>query len=421
MMESMLRWLTSGESHGKSLVGIIEGLPAGVSLTTEDIQDALSRRRLGYGRGARMKFEKDQVQILAGVRHGLTMGGPVTIEVANTEWPKWDKVMSADPVPAEEIENLARNAPLTRPRPGHADYTGMQKYGFSEARPVLERASARETATRVALGTAAQNFLTALGISTVSHTTAIGTVSVPDDSPLPTAESVDALDADPLRCYHRETSAAMVAEVDDAHKAGETLGGVVEVVVDGVPPGLGSYVHWDRRLDARLSAALMGIQAIKGVEIGDGFATAARRGSEAHDEITLDQHGRVIRNTDRAGGIEGGMSIGGSLRVRAAMKPIATVPRALRTVDTATGEPTTAHHQRSDVCAVPAAGVVAEAMVSLIVAQALLEKFGGDSLPEVRRNMETYLENLPELGGAPGHAGHDGDPLQAPAAMEERH
>lgn len=420
MMESMLRWLTSGESHGKSLVGIIEGLPAGVELTTADVQDALARRRLGYGRGARMKFEKDQVQLLAGVRHGLTMGGPVTIEVANTEWPKWDKVMSADPVEPQEIENLARNAPLTRPRPGHADYTGMQKYGFNEARPVLERASARETATRVALGTAAGNFLTSLGISTVSHTTAIGAVSIPQDAPMPGAENVGALDADPLRCFDAATSQEMVAEVDDAHKAGETLGGVVEVIVDGVPPGLGSYVHWDRKLDARLAAALMGIQAIKGVEIGDGFRTAARRGSLAHDEIEIGEDGRLTRATVRAGGIEGGMSIGGTLRVKAAMKPIATVPRALRTVDTATGEPTTAHHQRSDVCAVPAAGVVAEAMVRLVIAQAVLEKFGGDSVQEVRRNMDSYLAALPEVGSSPGVTGHAGDPLQAPAAMQDQ-
>ncbi|WP_150462883.1 chorismate synthase [Nesterenkonia ebinurensis] len=414
----MLRWLTSGESHGKSLVGIVEGLPAGIGLTTADVQAALARRRLGYGRGARMKFEQDQVQLLGGVRHGLTMGGPVAIEIANTEWPKWEKVMSADPVEAEELEGLARNAPLTRPRPGHADYPGIQKYGFAEARPVLERASARETATRVALGTAANQLLAALGIRTVSHTVAIGSVSVPEDARVPTAADVETLDADPLRCHHAETSEAMVAEVDAAHKAGETLGGVVEVVVDGVPPGLGSYVHWDRRLDSRLAGALMGIQAIKGVEIGDGFRTAARRGSQAHDEIELDEHGGIRRSTNRAGGIEGGMSIGDSLRVRAAMKPIATVPRALGTVDIASGEPSTAHHQRSDVCAVPAAGVVAEAMVQLVIAQAVLEKFGGDSLTEVQRNLASYLKALPELGTDPAAAGHEGDPLQAPAAMQ---
>ena len=415
----MLRWLTSGESHGKSLVGIIEGLPAGVFLTTGTVQAALARRRLGYGRGARMKFEQDQVQLLAGVRHGRTMGGPLTIEVANTEWPKWEKVMSADPVDAGDLEGLARNAPLTRPRPGHADYTGMQKYGFPEARPVLERASARETATRVALGAAAQAFLSELGITTVSHTTAVGTVEVPEEASVPSAEDVERLDADPLRCAHPETSEKMIAEVDDAHKAGETLGGVVEVVVDGLPPGLGSYVHWDRRLDSRLAGALMGIQAIKGVEVGDGFRTAQRRGSGAHDEIELDGQGRIVRASNRAGGVEGGMSIGGLLRVRAGMKPIATVPRALRTVDTATGEATTAHHQRSDVCAVPAAGVVAEAMVALVIAQAVLEKFGGDSVAEVRRNLDGYLAELSEPGGDPGMAGHEGDPVQAPAAMQE--
>ncbi|WP_300342981.1 chorismate synthase [Nesterenkonia sp.] len=414
----MLRWLTSGESHGKSLVGILEGLPAGVELTTGHIRRALARRRLGYGRGARMKFEQDHVQLLGGVRHGRTLGAPVAVEIANTEWPKWEKVMSADPVEPGEVEGLARNAPLTRPRPGHADYTGMQKYGFTEARPVLERASARETATRVALGTAAQQLLNALEITTVSHTVAVGSVSVPEEAALPGATDVEDLDADPLRCFDAQTSQAMVAEVDAAHKAGETLGGVVEVVVDGLPPGLGSYVHWDRRLDARLAGVLMGIQAIKGVEVGDGFRTAARRGSQAHDEIQLDAEGRIVRATDRAGGIEGGMSIGGTLRVRAAMKPIATVPRALRTVDTATGEQTTAHHQRSDVCAVPAAGVVAEAMVSLVIAQAVLEKFGGDSVEEVRRNLTGYLQNLPALGADPQAAGHDGDPVQAPAHLQ---
>lgn len=413
----MLRWLTSGESHGKSLVGILEGLPAGVHLTTQMVQETLARRRLGYGRGARMKFEKDQVSLLAGIRHGVTIGGPLTIEIGNTEWPKWEKVMSPDPVDPAELEGLARNAPLTRPRPGHADYTGMQKYGFPEARPVLERASARETATRVALGTAAQAFLAELGIRTVSHTTAIGPVEVPEGAAVPGAADVGVLDADPLRCFDQATSERMVAEVDEAHKAGETLGGVVEVVVDGLPPGLGSYVHWDRRLDSRLAGALMGIQAIKGVEIGDGFRTTRRRGTAAHDEIERAEDGTLRRDGNKAGGIEGGMSIGGMLRVRAGMKPIATVPRALRTVDTASGEPTTAHHQRSDVCAVPAAGVVAEAMVALVIAQAVLEKFGGDSVAEVRRNMETYLAHLPKVGENPESAGSDGDPLQAPAGF----
>jgi chorismate synthase len=394
-MEVMLRWLTAGESHGPALVGILEGLPAGVALTSEDIRQALARRRLGYGRGARMKFEADEVTILGGVRHGTTQGGPVAIQVANTEWPKWEQIMASDPVDPEALEGQARNAPLTRPRPGHADFTGMQKYGFDEARPVLERASARETATRVALGTAAAAFLAELGIRLVSHTTQIAGVAVPEDAALPHPDDVEALDADPLRCFDPETSAAMVAEVDAAHKEGETLGGVVEVLAYGLPPGLGSYVHWDRRLDARLAGALMGIQAIKGVEVGDGFRTAARRGSQAHDEIVRDESGKIVRSTNRAGGIEGGMSIGDVLRVRAAMKPIATVPRALRTVDVATGEPAKAHHQRSDVCAVPAAGVVAEAMVALVLAQAVLEKFGGDSLAETKRNLEAFLAAIP--------------------------
>ncbi|APF40051.1 chorismate synthase [Neomicrococcus aestuarii] len=403
----MLRWLTAGESHGPALVGIIEGMPAGVPLITDDVKAALARRRLGYGRGARMKFEQDEVTFLGGVRHGLTQGGPVAIQVGNTEWPKWQKVMSADPVDAAELANMARNAPLTRPRPGHADFTGMQKYGFDDARPVLERASARETAERVALGTVAANFLRAVGVELVSHTTAVGTVAAPVDAPLPLPSDVEALDADPLRCFHQETSAAMVTEVDAAHKEGETVGGVVEVLAYGMPPGVGSYVHWDRRLDARLAAALMGIQAIKGVEVGDGFLTAARRGSAAHDELQRAEDGTIHRTSGRAGGIEGGMSIGETLRVRAAMKPIATVPRALKTVDIATGEATTAHHQRSDVCAVPAAGVVAEAMVALVLAQALLEKFGGDSLAEVKRNIDSYRASIPENLASFGVADED--------------
>ncbi|GAA1862806.1 chorismate synthase [Paeniglutamicibacter psychrophenolicus] len=395
-----MRWLTAGESHGPALVGIIEGLPAGIAISSQDVRDALARRRLGYGRGARMKFEQDAVSFIGGVRHGLTQGGPVAIEVGNTEWPKWEKVMNPDAVDAEELASMARNAPLTRPRPGHADFTGMQKYGFDDARPVLERASARETAARVALGSVAANFLAQLGVQLVSHTVSVGTVASPENSALPTAADVRALDADPLRCFDSETSAAMVAEVDAAHKEGETLGGIVEVLAYNLPPGLGSYVHWDRRLDARLAGALMGIQAIKGVEVGDGFLTASRRGSAAHDEIVRGEDGVIDRSGNKAGGIEGGMSIGGVLRVRAAMKPIATVPRALRTIDTATGEATTAHHQRSDVCAVPAAGVVAEAMVALVLAQAMLEKFGGDSITEVKRNVENYLGAIPQNLGS---------------------
>ncbi|MBJ2119913.1 chorismate synthase [Arthrobacter sp. MSA 4-2] len=399
----MLRWLTAGESHGPAGVGILEGMPAGVEVTSSDIQAALARRRLGYGRGARMKFEQDEVRILGGIRHGLTQGGPIAIEVGNTEWPKWERVMSPDPVDPEELASLARNAPLTRPRPGHADFTGMQKYGFDEARPVLERASARETATRVALGTVAARFLAALGVQLVSHTVSIASVSVPSGAPVPGPGDVLALDQDPLRCFDRATSDAMVAEVDAAHKDGETLGGVVEVIAYGLPPGLGSYVHWDRRLDSRLAAALMGIQAIKGVEVGDGFLTASRRGTAAHDEILRNGSGRIVRDTNRAGGIEGGMSIGDTLRVRAAMKPIATVPRALRTIDVSTGEAATAHHQRSDVVAVPAAGVVAEAMTALVLAEAVTEKFGGDSVAETARNLRSYLDAIPESLGSAAH------------------
>ncbi|CAN5116026.1 chorismate synthase [soil metagenome] len=394
----MLRWLTSGESHGQALVGILEGVPAGVAVESADIRAALARRRLGYGRGARMKFEQDEVRILGGVRLGETQGGPVAIEIGNSEWPKWVDVMSADPVDDPEKLNRARNAPLTRPRPGHADLVGMRKFAFDDARPVLERASARETATRVALGVVAAQFLEqAAGIRLVSHVVAIGPVSVPDDATLPTPDDVEALDADPVRCFDADSSAAMVAEIDDCHDAGDTLGGVVEVLAYGVPSGLGSYVHADRRLDARLAGALMGIQAIKGVEVGDGFRTATRRGSQAHDEIERDASGRIVRRTNRAGGLEGGMTNGEILRVRAAMKPISTVPRALDTIDTTSSEPAKALHQRSDVCAVPPAAVVAEAMVALVLADALLEKCGGDSVVEVRRNLRAYLDAIPEL------------------------
>ena len=392
----MLRWLTAGESHGPELVAVLEGLPAGIPVTTVDVQSALARRRLGYGRGARMKFEQDEVSLSGGVRHGLTMGGPVAITVANTEWPKWQQIMSPDPVDESSLSG-ARAEALTRPRPGHADFTGMQKYGFLDSRPVLERASARETAARVALGAVASSFLKQLGIELVTHTTSIGPVSLPSDFPLPLPSDVERLDEDQLRCTDPETSKAMVAEVDACHKDGDTLGGVVETLVYGMPPGLGSFVHWDRRLDSQLAAALMGIQAIKGVEVGDGFETARRRGSVAHDEMERDANGIVRRITDRAGGIEGGMSNGEVLRVRAAMKPISTVPMALATIDVATGEAAKAHHQRSDVCAVPAAGVVAEAMVALVVANAVLEKFGGDSVSETKRNMDSYLANIPAV------------------------
>jgi chorismate synthase len=389
----MLRWLTAGESHGPSLVAILEGLPAHVGVTTDDIADSLARRRLGYGRGARMKFEQDEVTIIGGVRHGRTQGGPVAIQIGNTEWPRWEKVMAADPVDPDELAAMARNAPLTRPRPGHADLVGMQKYDFEDARPLLERASARETAARVALGRVASNFLEqATGARIVSHVLEIGGVRTPGTD-LPTPDDVARLDADPVRCLDPDGSKQMVERIDEAHKEGDTLGGVVEVVVYGLPPGLGSHVHWDRRLDARLAGALMGIQAIKGVEVGDGFELAATPGSQAHDEIVPTADG-LRRTSGRSGGTEGGMSTGEVLRVRAAMKPIATVPRALRTVDVATGEAAVAHHQRSDVCAVPAAGIVAEAMVALVLADAVTEKFGGDSLGETHRNVQGYLDHL---------------------------
>ena len=340
-----------------------------------------------------MKFEQDEVTFLGGVRHGLTQGGPVAVQVGNSEWPKWSEVMSPDPVDAEVLAGLARSAPLTRPRPGHADLVGMQKYGFSDARPVLERASARETAARVALGAVARAFLEQVGqIFVVSHIVEIGSVAT--SSPRqPDPWELDAIDADPVRCLDPGSSAAMVAEIELAKSEGDTLGGVAEVLVYNLPPGLGSHVHWDRRLDARLAAALMGIQAIKGVEVGDGFTLARTRGSLAQDEIVTSE-GRIRRVSDHSGGTEGGMSTGEVLRVRAAMKPISTIPRALRTIDTTTGEPATAHNQRSDACAVPAAGVIAEAMVALVIADAMLEKFGGDSVPETRRNLASYLDEL---------------------------
>lgn len=390
----MLRWLTAGESHGQALVAVLEGLPAGVHVTTDDVADALARRRLGYGRGARMKFERDEVTFLGGFRHGLSLGSPVAIQVGNTEWPKWEQVMAADPVDPDVLADLARNAPLTRPRPGHADLAGMQKYGFDEARPVLERASARETAARVALGEVAARFLKqAYGVTIVSHVVELGTVKAPYGV-IPSYDDLARLDADPVRCLDPDASKQMVAEIDQAQKAGDTLGGVVEVIVDGLPPGLGSYVHWDRRLDSKLAGALMGIQAIKGVELGDGFELARTPGSLAHDEIVA-EGGSVRRTSGRSGGTEGGMSTGETLRVRAAMKPIATVPRALRTIDTVTGEAAAAHHQRSDVCAVPAAGIVAEAMVALVLADVSVEKFGGDSVGETSRNHKSYLAGLP--------------------------
>ena len=390
----MLRVLTAGESHGPELVALMEGMPAGVPISPAQIRADLARRKLGYGRGSRMEFEEDELTLSTGIVHGFTIGSPIALRIGNTEWPKWVEVMSPEPVELSD-RSRGRGAALTRPRPGHADLVGMQKYGFDEARPILERASARETAARVALGAVARAFLGELGIRLVSHTLSIGPVRVPEGAALPTPDDVDLLDADPLRCFNPETSAAMVAEVDDAKKAGDTLGGIVEVLAYGLPPGLGSHVQWDRRLDAKLAQALMSIQAIKGVEVGDGFLTTTRRGSQAHDELFATGDG-ITRSSDRAGGTEGGMSTGTVLRVRAGMKPIATIPHALRTVDVATGDTAAAHHQRSDVCAVPAAGVVAEAMVAVTLADAVLEKFGGDNVAETRRNLEAYLAHLPE-------------------------
>jgi len=390
-----MRWLTAGESHGQALSAIVEGIPASVEITTADIDFHLARRRLGVGRGARQSFEADKVTILGGVRLGLTQGGPISVQIGNSEWPKWEKIMSADPVALEEIETLARNAPLTRPRPGHADLVGMQKYDLDDARPILERASARETASRVALGAIARSFLEqSVGITILSHVLSIGGVRVPSGTALPQAGDMQRIDDDPVRCADAATSELMIDEIQSAHSDGDTLGGVIEVLAFNMPPGLGSHVHWDRRLDAQLAGALMGIQAIKGVELGDGFETATRRGSVAHDEIEKSNEGKIIRRTDRAGGTEGGMSNGEILRVRAAMKPISTVPKALDTIDVATGLPAKAINQRSDVCAVPAAGVVAEAMVALVLAQAVLEKFGGDSVGETRRNFQSYINNL---------------------------
>ena len=389
----MLRWLTAGESHGPSLTAVLDGLPAGVEITSAEIGRDLARRRLGYGRGARMSFEQDVVTVTGGVRHGRTLGSPVSITVGNSEWPKWETVMAADPVDPDVLASLARNAPLTRPRPGHADLAGMQKYGHTDARPILERASARETAARVALGAVAKALIRqAIGIEIVSHVVELGSVAAKPGL-VPQPSDADRIDADPLRCLDPEASAAMVAEVDAAKRDADTLGGIVEVLAYGVPPGLGSHTQWDRKLDARLATALMSIQAIKGVEIGDAFTQARSRGSVAHDEIYPGPDG-VVRTTDRAGGLEGGITNGQPVRVRAAMKPISSLNRALNTVDVETGESATAINQRSDVCAVPAAAVVAEAMVALVLAEAVLEKFGGDSVAEIRRNLAGYLEAL---------------------------
>ena len=400
----MLRWMTAGESHGEALTAVMEGVPAGVRITSEDIRAALARRRLGHGRGARQAFERDELRILGGIRHGNTIGSPVVLQIGNSEWPKWSTVMNADPVNPGDLlidagtgdeREIARNRPLTRPRPGHADLPGMLKYDLADARPILERASARETAARVSLGALAEALLVQVaGIRLVSHVVRIGSVALPDDVPPPTAQDTERLDADPVRCTDPATSAAMIAEIDATRKDGDTLGGVVEVIATGAPVGLGSHVSADRRLDARLAAALMGIQAVKGVEIGDGFASAARRGSRAHDEMVR-REGRVRRLSNRAGGVEGGMSNGEPIRVRLAFKPISTVPRALRTIDTRTGEEAAALHQRSDTTAVVPGAVIAEAMLSLVIAECLVEKFGGDSMDALRASLRGYLDSIP--------------------------
>ena len=391
----MLRWLTAGESHGPALIAILEGIPADVAITTRTIDDDLARRRLGAGRGARQNFEADKVTVQGGIRHGLTMGGPIAIEIANSEWSKWATVMAADPVDADDLEQLARNASLTRPRPGHADLAGMQKYGFKDVRPILERASARETAARVALGAVARSFLKQVAdIEILSHVVSIGEMSS-EDPITPQPHDRIAIDADPVRAFNQSASTRMQDEISKAHKEGDTLGGIVEILAYGVPVGLGSHVHWDRRIDSKLAGALMSIQAIKGVEVGDGFIGASRRGSQAHDEIDYDGTS-FSRRSSRSGGTEGGMSTGEPLRIRIAMKPISTVPKALDTVDVVTKESSKAINQRSDVCAVPAAGVVGEAMVALVLSDLFLEKFGGDSLKESKRNYESYMKALAE-------------------------
>jgi chorismate synthase len=399
----MLRYLTAGESHGPALVAVLEGLPAGVPLTSAEIGRELARRRLGYGRGKRMRFEQDRLEVLGGLRHGLTIGSPLALRIDNSEWPKWTEVMAPDPLEDPEGAGTGKGVPLTRPRPGHADLVGMQKYGFGEARPVLERASARETAARVALGAAAKALLGQVGVAVLSHVVRLGPVATRSRA-VPAPGDLEEIDASPVRCLDGEAEGRMAAAVDAAKAAGDTLGGVFEVVVHGLPPGLGSHVHWDRKLDARLAGALMSIQAIKGVEVGDGFATAARPGSKAHDAIVPGEGGRPRRRTGRAGGIEGGMSTGEVLRVRAAMKPLSTLVRALDTVDVATGAKARAVVQRSDVTAVPAAGVVGEAMVALVLADALLEKTGGDSLAEVCRNLDGYLAGLAPQGDGDAEA-----------------
>lgn len=374
-----LRYLTAGESHGRALIATLEGMPSGVPVSVKEISDELTRRRHGYGRGPRMKIERDEVELVSGVRAGETLGSPIGIVIRNSEWDKWSHVMS--------VEGDPGGRPLTRPRPGHADLPGMLKYGFSDARNVLERASARETAARVAIATVAKAFLTRVGIGVLSHTLRIGSAAVSDQAPAPNLQDLDAIDASEVRCFDPDATRAMVDAIDAAAAIGDSLGGVIEILAFGLPVGLGSHVHWDRKLDGALAGALMAVPAIKGVEIGDGFDLAARLGSEAHDEIEPD----LSRATLRAGGTEGGMSIGGTLRMRVAMKPLSTLKKRLRTVDLASNEPAEAFQERTDVCAVPAAGVVCEAVVALVLADFVLEKFGGDSLSDTLEALRAYV------------------------------
>ena len=404
----MLRWLTAGESHGPALVATLEGMPSGVELTTQTICDALARRRLGAGRGARQKFEADEVRILGGVRHGLTTGAPIVIEIANSEWPKWEKVMSADPVSPEDLlvdagkgdeREVARNRALTKPRPGHADLPGVLSYDLDEIRPILERASARETAARVALGACVEAFLRQLAnIELVSHVVSVGPCEA-KLSRLPLPSDEEHLNASPMRALDKDDESEFLACVEETRAAGDTVGGIVEVVAWNVPIGVGTHVQSDRRLDAQLAAALMSIQSVKGVEIGDGFAQSRLPGSQAHDEIIRAADGTLTRASNRAGGIEGGTSNGQAIVVRAAFKPISTVPHALRTVDLATGEDARALHQRSDTCQVVPGAVIAEAEVALVLARALSDHAGGNSLRECKRNLEAYCAHISERLG----------------------
>jgi len=383
----VLRYLTAGESHGRALVVTIEGLPAGLELTMEDLQGELARRRLGYGRGPRMRFEADEITLIGGIRHGRTLGSPVAIMIGNTEWPKWEQEMSAAPGSTDKA--------LTQPRPGHADLAGMQKYGFGDARNVLERASARETAARVAAGTCAKALLSHIGVAIVSHVIQLGPVTSKSDT-RPTPADLASVDASQVRCFDPDAEAAMVAEIKAAAKDGDSLGGIVEVLGYRVPVGLGSHVHWDRKLDGLLAQAMLSIQAVKGVEIGDGFEMAGRRGSEAHDPISWDAEGGTYRReTTHAGGVEGGMSTGELIVVRAAMKPLATLNRpVLKTVDVETKAETVSFKERTDVTAVPAMGVVAETMMALVLAGEALRKFGGDSIEEFVRNHDAFVAHL---------------------------